>query len=185
LAADSKERKLFMISKKTRHIVWTGLLASMAFAATAQTSAPAAADAAAPQAGTPRMEQRSGDPAKRFEQMQQRRAQHLAALKEKLKLDASQESAWSGFSAAQQPAARSMQRPSREELAKMTTPQRLDLMEQRRADRSAAFAKRADATRSFYAALKPEQQKTFDAETLRFGPHGGRHHHGHPAPAKS
>jgi hypothetical protein len=176
-----------MISKKTRHIVWTGLLASMAFAASAQTSAPApaAADAAAPQAGTPRMEQRSGDPAKRFEQMQQRRAERLAALKEKLKLDASQESAWSGFSATQQPGPRSMQRPSREELAKMTTPQRLDLMQQRQADRSAAFAKRADATRSFYAALKPEQQKTFDAETLRFGPHGGRQHHGHPAPAKS
>ena len=58
------------------------------------------------------------------------------------------------------------------------------------AERSAAFAKRADATRSFYAALKPEQQKTFDAETLRFGPGGERHHgprgHGHPpAPAKS
>ena len=176
-----------MISRKTRHLVLTGVLASMAFAASAQKPEPAPAPApAAAESGAPRMEQRAGDPAKRFEQMQQRRAQHLAALKEKLKLDASQESAWSSFNAAQQPAARPMQRPSREELAKMTTPQRLDLMQQRRADRSAAFAKRADATRSFYAALKPEQQKTFDAETLRFGPpHGGRHHHGHPAPAKS
>ncbi len=178
-----------MISRKTRQIVWTGLLASVAFAASAQTpqTAPPPPAAGAPGAA-PRMEQRhGGDPAKRHEQMQQRRAQHLAALKEKLKLDASQEPAWSSFTAAQQPAGRPTQRPSREELAKMTTPQRLDLMQQRRTERSAAFAKRADATRSFYAALKPEQQKTFDAETLRFGPHGERHHgpHGHQAPAKS
>lgn len=175
-----------MISRKTRQIVWTGLLASVAFAASAQTPPPAPT-AGAPDAA-PRMEQRhGGDPAKRFEQMQQRRAQHLAALKEKLKLDASQESAWGSFATAQQPAARPMQRPSREELAKMTTPQRLDLMQQRRTERTAAFSKRADATRSFYAALKPEQQKIFDAETLRFGPHGERHHgpHGHQAPAKS
>ena len=73
----------------------------------------------------------------------------------------------------------------------MTTPERLDLMQKRQAERSAEFTKRADATRSFYAALKPEQQKTFDAEAMRFGPGGERHHgprgqHAHPqAPAKS
>jgi hypothetical protein len=54
------------------------------------------------------------------------------------------------------------------------------------------FAKRAEATKTFYAALTPEQQKTFDAETVHFGGHRGDHdgHRGHegqrgaPAPAK-
>jgi len=180
-----------MISvKKTRHFVFAGVLAGLAAAASAQTpptapAAPAAPTAGAQAQGTPRMEHR--DPAKRFEHMQQRRAQRLAALKEKLKLDASQETAWSTFAAAQQPPAAPAKRPSREEVAKMTTPQRLDLMQERQTQRSAAFAKRAEATRSFYAALKPEQQQTFDAETLRMGPRGGPGHHGHrppPAPAK-
>ena len=172
-----------MISRKTRHIVWTGLLASAAFAASAQTPPPPAPGSPA---GAPRMER--GDPAQRAERMQQHRAQRLAALKDKLKLDASQEPAWNSFAAAQQPPAPPAQRPSREDIAKMTTPQRLDLMQQRQADRSASFAKRADATRSFYAALKPEQQKTFDTETLRMGPRGGpgqhgpRGHHQPPAP---
>ena len=168
-----------MSIKKTRHLVLTGLLASVAIAASAQTPAPAAPAGAPAAQGAPRMEQR--DPAKRFEHMQQRRTQRLAVLKEKLKLDASQEGAWNTFATAQQPPARPAARPSREEVAKLTTPQRLDMMQQRQAERSAAFAKRADATRSFYAALKPEQQQTFDAETLRMGPRGGEGHHGgHP-----
>lgn len=168
--------------RKTRQILWTGLLAGAAFAAAAQT--PAAPPAGAPPASEAQRGMERGDPAKRFEQMQQRRTQRLAALKDKLKLDASQESAWNTFAAAQQPMARPAPRPSREDIAKMTTPQRLDLMQQRQAERSAAFGKRADATRSFYAALKPEQQQTFDAETLRMGTRGGpgQHPHGHRAP---
>ena len=37
--------------------------------------------------------------------------------------------------------------------------------------------KRGDATKAFYAALSPEQQKTFDAEHKKMGRHGGRGHH--------
>jgi hypothetical protein len=182
---------MISISKKQR-LLFGGLLASVALAASAQTPPPIATDkpANATQAApaAPRMQR--GDPGKRHEQMQQRRTQRLAALKEKLKLDAAQEPAWNSFATAQQPPQRTGQRPSRDDIAKLTTPQRLDLMQQRQAERSAAFAKRADATRSFYAALKPEQQQVFDAETLRAGPpHGGRQHphgpHGQSAPAKS
>lgn len=181
-----------MISiKKTRHLVWTGVLATAAFAAAAQTP-PTPATSAPPAAGAPAPRMERGDPAKRFEQMQQRHAQRLAQLKDKLKLDASQEGAWSSFAAAQQPPARPTARPKREDIAKMTTPQRLDLMQQRQTDRSAAFAKRADATRSFYATLRPDQQQTFDAETMRMmhrggpGGPGGPGHEGHrpPPPAK-
>ena len=46
---------------------------------------------------------------------------------------------------------------------------------------------RTEATRGFYASLTPEQQKTFDAQTLPgFGPggmHGGMHGHRAEAPA--
>ena len=125
--------------------------------------------------------------AQRFEQMQQRHAQHLSALKDKLKLTPAQEGAWSTFAAAQQlPSPADRPRMDRAEFAKLTTPQRLDLMQQRQAERSAMFAKRADATRTFYAALTPEQQKTFDAESMRsFGPgaHEGEHGGGHRRPA--
>ena len=49
------------------------------------------------------------------------------------------------------------------------------------------FAKRIDATRSFYAALTPEQQKTFDTEGMRFGQARARPspRHGRGEPAKS
>jgi len=53
----------------------------------------------------------------------------------------------------------------------------------KRAEREALAAKRAEATKTFYAGLTPEQQKTFDAETVHFGGHGGhRGHHGHGGP---
>ena len=168
-----------MISSRQR-LLWAGLLASAAFAASAQTpaAAPTAPTAGAQSAQVqpgPRAER--GDPAKRFEHMKEQRAKRLSALKEKLKLNTTQEGAWSTFAEAQQPPAPPAQRMQRGDYAKMTTPQRLDFMQQRQAQRAAMFSKRADATRSFYAGLTPEQQQTFDAETARIG-RGGFHHHG-------
>jgi periplasmic protein CpxP/Spy len=62
---------------------------------------------------------------------------------------------------------------------KLTTPQRIDKMREMRTQRMAAMDKRMDATKTFYAALSPEQQKTFDAEhKMRGGRHGGGHHGG-------
>ena len=48
------------------------------------------------------------------------------------------------------------------------------LRNQRMAEMNAAMDKRGEATKAFYAALTPEQQKTFDAEHKKHGPHGGR-----------
>ncbi|MDM0014242.1 Spy/CpxP family protein refolding chaperone [Variovorax sp. J22P168] len=197
-----------------KSLLWAGLLASATFACsgafaqaplTAPTTAPAAdARPATPAAAAPGAERRHAerkhvDPAQRMERMQQRRAQHLAQLKDKLKLAPAQESAWNSFTAALQPPPRpAAGQPSvdRAEFAKLTTPQRLDRMQARQAERNAAMNKRADATRSLYAALSPEQQKTFDAEAMpRFGPGGhggpghrggpGGHHHPRPPAAKS
>ena len=187
-----------MISARQR-ILWASLLASATFAASAQTPPPSNVPAAITQAASPaQAEQRAHKPrdGKGFERMQERRAKHLAELKAKLKIEGSQEAAWSTFTSAVQPPAPPAQRPDRAtmraEFEKMTTPQRLDRLQARQAERAARFAQRAEATRTFYAALTPAQQKTFDAEGMRFGsrgahgehgPHQGPHGH-RPVPAK-
>jgi len=177
-----------------KSLLCAGLLAaSIASGAFAQAPAttPAAPAAQAPSGAPAKGPHAREDRAQRFEQMKQRHAQRLSALKEKLKITPAQEGAWNTFADAQQlpPAPPAGARMNRDEFAKLTTPQRLDLMEKRRTERSAMFTKRADATRTFYAGLTPDQQKTFDAESMRrFGPgdHGGRQHPHHPAaPAKS
>lgn len=51
----------------------------------------------------------------------------------------------------------------------MTTPERLDRQAAHMAKMAEMFQKRASATKAFYAALSPSQQKAFDA----LGPQGG------------
>ena len=125
------------------------------------------------------------DPAK----MQAGMAKRQAELKARLKITPAQEGAWTRFTAAMQPSARMMgERPTadqRAELDKLATPARIDKMRamrtQRMADMTAEMDKRGEATKAFYAALSPEQQKTFDAEHMKMGRHegrGGRHHEG-------
>ena len=153
-----------------KSLVAAGLLATIGMAASAQGAAPTttAADKPAHHA----MHQR--DPAK----MQERIAKRQAALKAKLAITAEQESAWQTFTASMQPPARTGTRMSREEFAKLTTPERIDRMRAHRAERQAAMDQRAEATKTFYAALTPDQQKVFDANTMR-PRHGGGHHHAH------
>lgn len=119
------------------------------------------------------------------EAMQQRLAarheRHLADLKRALALTPAQESAWTRFTEAMQPPPRPAAWPARGEFERLTTPERLERLQAMKAERDAHMARRADATRAFYAALDPAQQKTFDAETLRHlrerhGPRGGWHH---------
>lgn len=112
------------------------------------------------------------DPAK----MQAMVAKRLAALKEQLKITAAQEGAWSAFTSTLQPSADLHKRrmEMRAELDKLSTPERIDKMRTLRTQRDAEMDKRADATKSFYAALSPEQQKVFDAQPMR-----GGHGHGH------
>jgi Spy/CpxP family protein refolding chaperone len=104
----------------------------------------------------------------------ERRAQ---LVHDALNLRPDQEAAWNAYRAALTSA-----RPARGEHARpahaLTTPERLDRMQQRMAARQAAFARRAEAARRFYAALDPAQQKAFDAVTQLSGREGGRHHGG-------
>ena len=133
----------------------------------------------APMPDRPSMHQRHMDPAK----MQEMMAKRATALKAKLNLGATQEAAWATYLAAMQPPADMGARMDPEnrkkmhdEWAALTTPQRIDKMNEMKTRRDAEMAKRGDATKSFYAALSPEQQKVFDASTMhhgRGGPHGG------------
>ncbi|MDD5029664.1 MAG: Spy/CpxP family protein refolding chaperone, partial [Rhodoferax sp.] len=105
------------------------------------------------------------DPAR----MQARIDQRNTALKAQLKLTPTQEPAWTAYTDAMKAGAgmMSQQRPDPAEIAKLTTPERLDKMQQLRAQRmgdmSAAMDQHTVATKALYAALTPEQQKVFDA----------------------
>lgn len=119
------------------------------------------------------------DPAR----MQERVAQRQAELKDKLMITAAQEPAWTTFTSAMKPPAASMQerRAGYAELQKLPMPERIDKMRalrtQHMAEMTKAMDQLGDATRKLYAALTPEQQKTFDAEAMqRAGRHmGGKH----------
>ena len=109
------------------------------------------------------------DPARMAEmqkKMTERHAAHQAKLKADLKITAAQEPAWNAY------VARTAHEPRKpvaaEDWSKLTTPQRLDKMQALKAERDAEMTKRIDATKSLYAALTPEQQKAFDAQS-----HGG------------
>lgn len=124
------------------------------------------------------------DPARMQAMMEKRDA----VLKAQLKLTPAQEGAWKTFVDARKPAApaANLQRPDPVEMAKLTTPERLDKMKTLREEHqkamTAAMTKHDEATRAFYAALTPEQQKVFDAVALPGHGHGDRKGF-RPAPA--
>ncbi len=167
-------------------LVLAGLLATVGASAMAQ-GAPAATPAGPAVSGKP-----SGPPGERMgrhdpAKMQAFMAKRQAELKAKLKITPAQEGAWTAFTASMQPPARGV-RPTPEQRAefdKLTTPQRIDKMKEMRAQhsaqRNAAMEKRGEATKTFYAALTPEQQKVFDAEHARHR-HGPGHHGGPGGP---
>jgi len=117
------------------------------------------------------------DPARMQAMMDKRHA----ALKAQLKLTAAQESAWTAFVDAHKLPTMTAP-PAPADLAKLTTPERIDKMKeihtQRMADMNARMDKIGTATKTFYAALTPEQQKVFDAHVMTGrgqlrGKHGG------------
>ena len=164
----------------TRTFAATALAAAM-FAAVATPSiaqttapAPAAADAKPAHRGHHDRKQRMTP-----EQRQERMAKHAEAFKQKLKITADQEPAWTAFQQSMQPKDRpDHARLDPKEMDKLTTPERIDRMRAMHAQRTAEMERRGEAVKTFYAALKPEQQKVFDQEHHRmghrFGP-GGEH----------
>jgi protein CpxP len=136
-----------------KHLLVAACLAVAGLSAGAQTPAPASPG--------PGAMMQPGNQGMMKEHMQQRRAQRLAALKQILQITPAQEGAWNAWTASLPPSNR--QRPNRAELAQLTTPERIDRMRALRVERIAAMDRLGDATKTFYAALTPPQQKSFDA----------------------
>ncbi|EJL24610.1 Protein of unknown function (DUF1520) [Caulobacter sp. AP07] len=99
------------------------------------------------------------------------RAQHLRDV---LQLRSDQDGALKAYLAAIEPKDRADWKRDDEDgpKAPLTTPQRLDREAEHMARAAEAFKARAAATRSFYAALSPSQQKAFDALGPMLGGHG-------------
>lgn len=165
------------------HLFAAGLLAALGLSAVAQTTAPAA-PAPGPDAApmTSREGRGSADTAhwqERHARMQERMKQRLTEVKQKLRLTPAQEASWENYTAALKPA--QFNRLDRAEFARLSTPERIDRMRAARAARMAEMDRRGEATKTFYAALTPEQKKVFDAEALPLRPHGGGEgRHGRP-----
>jgi Spy/CpxP family protein refolding chaperone len=109
-----------------------------------------------------------GDPAK----MEKMHEQHLATLHDKLKLTAQQEPAWKKFTA-NNPMADKSARPDPAEMAKLNAPQRLEKGIEHMKTMETKMTEHLAALKEFYAVLTPEQQKTFDEQTPRFGDRRG------------
>ena len=158
-----------------RHLLAAGLAAAIGFGAAVQAQTPPPAPQGRPDAA--RMEQFRA-------RMQERMAHRLGELKQKLAITPAQEGAWSTWTDSLKRTPH--QRPDRAEIARLTTPERIDRMRALRAQRNADMDRRMDATKTFYGQLSAEQKKTFDAESLKFlgGRRGGHHggHHGHGGP---
>lgn len=161
--------------KLQRTLIATGLLAAT-FTALAQMPGHGPGMGAGPREGGTMMAHRGMNPQERHAMMEERVNHRLNVLKLRLALTPAQEGAWNAFVAGMKPPA--MQHPDRAEMAKLTTPERIDRMRAMRDQRNAAQDKRAEATKTFYAQLSADQKKVFDGETLRMGPGGGMRGHG-------
>lgn len=112
--------------------------------------------------------------------MAERHTARMERLKAELKLTPAQEAAWKAYVARTEPTPPKAS-PSQPDWSKLTTPQRMEAMQALHAERSAEMSKRIDATKSFYAQLTPEQQKTFDSQSglQRAGMKGEHRQGGH------
>ena len=106
---------------------------------------------------------------------QERIAQHVAKLHDKLKLTPAQEPAWKTFTASMMPAGAMPARMDHAAIARMTAPERLEKWIAFSKERIGKQEARLAALKTFYAVLTPEQQKDFDDSVPggRHGPHRG------------
>lgn len=157
----------------SRTFVATAVLAALSLPALAQSSAATEATSAPTQTQVQTQPATAGAQAMRRApnraKMQERMAQRQAALKHSLELSPAQEPAWNTFITSMQPGERPARlgQLNRDEMQKLTTPERIERMRAQRAQRHAQADRRADAALAFYAELNPAQQKTFDAHTAR------------------
>jgi hypothetical protein len=100
------------------------------------------------------------------EKMEKMREEHMAALHDKLKLTSKQEGAWKKYAASKPMQDKSL-RIDPAEMDKLNAPQRLEKGLEHMRAMEAKLAEHLAALKEFYAALTPEQQKTFDDQMHR------------------
>jgi hypothetical protein len=121
------------------------------------------------------------------EHQEARHAERTQALHDVLGIQPTQEQAFAGFIAAMRPPEQDRDgdrgpgpRDGAGSRAAMTTPERLDRMkaemDRRFAAMRDAFERRAEATKTLYAALDPRQRTVMDALPELRGGHGGMDH---------
>lgn len=93
---------------------------------------------------------------------------YLNRLHSDLGLNQAQESAWQAFQQAYRVDPRDMaqEREAEQRMPSLTGPQRMDLAIQMAEQDLAGMRRRGEALKAFYATLSPEQQRTFDRDTL-------------------
>ena len=158
-----------------RYLLVAGLVGSLGLAAVAQSQTTSVTPTVLSSATAP--DGIKGE--ERRDRMQRKIERKLGQLKQKLQVTPAQEAAWTAWTGAIRPGAKT-QHPSRQDMAALTTPERIDRMLAMRAQRNAAMDQRFEATKTFYAALTAEQKKVFDAESLRLTQrYHGKRGHGH------
>jgi len=166
-----------------RNTIASAIFAAMAIPAMAQNATESDASTAPSTTASAPMHRH---PASKQE-WQARMEQHWQRMKAALKITSSQEAAWNTYVSAMKPQPRTSPPMDRKAFASMTTPQRIDAIQAMRSQHQADADRRDQAIKTFYAALAPEQQKTFDTRTLKmFGrPHGGHDRPHGPPPSAS
>ena len=157
----------------TATIAATALLGSLAFSANAQQQpAPQTPTAVATQAA-----HAHGHRADKKDSAKSH-AERTERLKTLLQLQPNQQSAFDQYVKAITPEPRDKAaKEQRPDLRKLTTPERLDLAQKLRKERTAKAEQREQATRSFYSSLNANQQKVFDEVSVRgHGKHQADHH---------
>lgn len=107
------------------------------------------------------------------ERMEQMREQRMTTLHDKLKLTAQQETAWKKFTASKPAPGKMMNRPSADEMSKLSAPQRLEKGLENMRAMEKSMSEHLVVLKEFHAALTPEQQKIFDGEMSGRGGHRG------------
>jgi hypothetical protein len=99
---------------------------------------------------------------------QAQQAPNLNTLHDALHLKAGQESAWATYKASVAPSPQAQQRRRAAAMLfpTITAPRRIDLVQAEMQQDLADFHRQAEALKTFYATLSPEQQRVFDTQTL-------------------
>jgi protein CpxP len=117
-----------------------------------------------------------GDMAEKWhEHMREHMQAHIKALHDLLQIHPNQEAAFQTFIASMKPpegAEPGAEEGGHEDKAQLTAPQMLDHMAARMAEHQRRFEQHAQAVKTFYAVLSPEQQRAFDAMARLHHLHG-------------